>query len=64
MNMIDTIKGPLPEDELDISLHRFDSDDTFTLAREYMHHGELVRRDVWVTAKRGPAIGANPGRPN
>ena len=69
MNMVVTVLGDIPEGDLRYETSEVEnSGDTVVLAREWFYAGsdpqfsarvgERVRRDVWVTVKRGAAAQA------
>lgn len=64
MALIETIDGLIPEEQLEIvTSEQENTDAVIVMAREYKFQGRLVRRDVWVTSKRGAEIGARQGAP-
>jgi hypothetical protein len=53
--MIDTIKGPMAEDQLEKRSGKFENDNERTTWVEYWHEGELVHRSAHVDLKHGVA---------
>lgn len=51
MAMITTLKGDLDEAVLMKRVGQFENDNEFTVWTEYLHEGEVVRRDVHVSLK-------------
>lgn len=58
MRTVQTAKGLIPEDQLEVKDIRADGENDISLAREWYHQGELVRRDAWVTVLRGHTLTA------
>lgn len=70
--LVTTALGDIPERDLDIKvIPQAETADAWILAREcrytgrdpmhFQHRGEIVRRDVWVTIKRGQAAAVEGG---
>lgn len=62
--MVQTAKGLLPFGELEIREVRGDGENEVSIAREWYWHGELVRRDAWVTLLRGNPAATDQGKLN
>lgn len=62
--MVETAKGLLPFDELEIREVRGDGANEVSIAREWYWRGELVRRDAWVTLLRGVPSALTEGKVN
>lgn len=52
MALVYTTKGIIPSEELEINDHVIMEDNARIYATEWIHNGEMVRRDVWVSALR------------
>lgn len=61
MRLVHTAKGDLPYDELEQREVRGEGANDVSIAREWYHGGELVRRDVWVTLLAGQEVNAQAG---
>ncbi len=64
MRMIDTTKGPIPEDQLEVKEIRTSGENDESIAREWYLAGELVRRDAWVTLLHGQSVTGEQGNFN
>ena len=53
MDMVQTLIGLLPRADLEIELIEAEDDGAVYMTRVWKHHGEVVRRDAWVTIKHG-----------
>jgi hypothetical protein len=66
MAAVSTVLGDLGEDQLEYRMTTEDCGDTIVVAHEWVykgtehaaHTGKIVRRDAWVTIKRGVVASA------
>jgi hypothetical protein len=65
MTTIQTKDGLIDEADLTKEFIQSEDDAAVCVAIEWRHKesGELLRRDVWVNAKRGLEMGVTPGAP-
>ena len=60
--LVQTTKGLLPASALEIREVKDEGDNHMSVAREWYHGGELVRRDAWVTILRGLDAAGEQGK--
>lgn len=61
MRLVDTAKGRIPFDQLEVREVKSSGDNDESVAREWYFNGEMVRRDAWVTLLRGNDTQAQTG---
>ena len=57
MNLVDTTKGPLPREELEVKEIVTEDEQSRNVNVEWYHNGEMVRRDCLVCIKTGLNLG-------
>jgi hypothetical protein len=61
MEMVDTIHGPIPRNELSYTDSVVEDEYAVNTARVWTRNGEVVRRDAWVDLKRGVEAAIHKG---
>jgi hypothetical protein len=58
MQLVDTIKGPIERDQLEVKDIITEGENYRAIATEWYFEGELVKRDCHVVVLHGQALGA------
>ncbi len=58
MPLVDTIKGPIERDQLEVKDIVTEGDNYRAIATEWFFQGELVKRDCHVSVLHGQVMGA------